>query len=289
MQEEGRNVLLFPFVALFRVFLGLASFTVLCVIWPIYLYRYFVSILAPVCRSDLGLMLSPRSRFYGPATNSKFNLNIQFTLSGKLDVPPLVNQVIERCILLKNKSTGKFVFPEFQQHLFDWLGYAFWKNEESFQINQHVRHLALKNVEDVETNFSISKAIMGAADSEVYQFQPSAEDCASCGLRLLRGINFLINYVRTLHKIVQPVSAPWVSTGLKPINYSTFTDPIPFSIIKDLSQKFRVSVSTLIISIVSGAIRRKFLKDGIREPPSGIKGLTHVPLPRHSTNLTNQL
>jgi len=288
--------------------------------------------MAPTFRPDLGVIISPQSRFYVPASNPRFNMIIKFRLSGKLDYPRLVTQVTERCILLRDKTTGKFQYPEFQQYVTGWLGYSFWKNEEQFQICQHVRHLVLEDEKDleqecqtaIETPFSLdrspweatfveikenpdlhyiwfkyqhvlgdgdslARAFMCAADSELPQFQRRPEVSLSYWSQVLKTINFILTYFRVLHNIVRPVPAPWDSRDLAPISFTTSIDTVPLSLIKGLSRKFEVSVFTILISMVAGAIRRKFLNEEASELPNNLRGVTPVPLPHPLNNLVNKL
>jgi len=329
MLGEG-SILCFPCAVVFQLFLGLTFFFLLCLTWPIFVYRYLLSVLAPCFRPDLGRMLCLQSSFFA---RTKITVGIRFGLSGKLNVPHLVDQLSEGCILLKDKESGDFVFPEFQQYFTTWLGYYFFRNEEKFEMSKHVKHLVLEKDHNLEEEFtkvlntpflpslspweftfvetqetanrhyiwfkfhhalgdgySVSNAIMGAADSKVNKFQHTAEEPVSCWLQVLRGFNFFFTYFRVLNNLVIPNSGPWDSRDLTSDRYEeTFIDPIPFGSIKDLSQKFGVSVSTILISIVSGAMRRKFLEEGASEPPNGIRGSTPIHLPHHSNKLTNKL
>jgi len=312
------------------LWLGLVLIFILFLASPIFLYRYLLTVLAAAFRPDLGLMLSPQSRLFGHPSNPATNMSIQFRLSGKLNATPLVNRIREQCITLKDKSSGKFVFPEFQQYYTTWLGYAFWKNEENFQINAHFRHLVLKENKEVEPEFkrvlespfpphlspweitfvetkedpnrhyiwfkfhhgladgfSIFKALMGAADSEVHQLRRTAgEDSeVSWTTKVLGGINSLC----AIPEMIRLGRGGWDAQGLTGLHHTTFTEAIALSLIKQLSQKFGVSVSAILISAVTGAIRKRLLTDGVCIPKSGVRGITLIPLPHHSNNLTNRL
>jgi len=165
MAKQG-SITGFTLKFLLRLFLGISFLLLLCVIWPIFIYRKLVSILASIFRSDLGLILSPQSTLLNPASNPKLNVCIQLRLSGKLDLSRLTSRFTQECIFRKHVSTGKFLFPEFQQYYTTWLGYPFWKNEASFQIDQHVHHLVFNKTEDLqpelrnvlETQFSDSQS-----------------------------------------------------------------------------------------------------------------------------------
>jgi len=149
MAKQG-SISGFTLKFLLRLFLGVSFLLLLCFIWPIFIYRKLVSILASICRSDLGLILSPQNTLLNPASNPTLNVCIQLRLSGKLDLSRLKSRFTQECIFRKYPSTGRFLFPEFQQYYTTWLGFSFWKNEANFQIDQHIHHLVLNKTEDLE-------------------------------------------------------------------------------------------------------------------------------------------
>lgn len=82
-----------------------------------------------------------------------------------------------------------------------------------------------------------------------------------------------------------PSVNPWHKPGKRSKEYfSSMTPAIPAQIVKDLKNRFGVSYVTILISVISGGIRR-VMKEAGQNVPKRMKGAIVLPMPRHSGRL----
>ena len=109
----------------------------LCV--PIYTIRYIVEIAAKLFRPDLCKILTTRSAVF--AVDDLYNqprapLLVFMILEGDIDVPEAQLNLYKKLVEAKNPD-GTFVRPELTQYISKWMGFYFWKKDESFDITNH--------------------------------------------------------------------------------------------------------------------------------------------------------
>ncbi|OXA60822.1 uncharacterized protein LOC110844445 [Folsomia candida] len=108
---------------------------------PLYMYRFVVIFLAKVFRSDLVRIVCTRDGVVGLDDVTKkcqCVLNIMLTYRGEPDMEKIRNIIQTNVIDVIDKD-GKSVYEKFTQYYEPWLGYSFWKNEDKFNIKNHIR------------------------------------------------------------------------------------------------------------------------------------------------------
>jgi hypothetical protein len=113
----------------------------LVTIFPLYIWRLVVRLLAKVFKAELGSMLSSLDLiFIPPDTSSKIpeqTMTIVLELEGQLD-PELFKTRLENEIINVKNDEGEVKYDRLQQHLTFWLGFAFLAWDKNFEIDQHV-------------------------------------------------------------------------------------------------------------------------------------------------------
>lgn len=78
---------------------------------------------------------------------------------------------------------------------------------------------------------------------------------------------------------------PWHKPGKRSKEYFSSVSPsIPVQVVKDLKNRFGVSYATILISVISGGIRR-VMKEAGQNVPKNMKGMIVLPMPRHPGGL----
>ena len=133
-----RQVYIAFFTLVFLVLLPLC----LIVFSPIYLFRFFLCILARTFRPDLGEIIDSRSSVLAiddPSKSPKWNLCVWIVFEGALNFENF-REFFRQNILNKKDFNGKLVYPEYQQYYTSWLGFLFWKWDEKFRLENHMRY-----------------------------------------------------------------------------------------------------------------------------------------------------
>jgi len=158
IQENNKKSFYFPyfgFVELFfdytfqlilTILIFISSPVILSSILPFVIYRTFVKYCAKVFRKDLGNILSPRSSTFAAdriTESPKVNIVCALILEGELDLKKLQSDFTTHVINNAPKD-GKGVNRRYQrlfQYIVNWGGYYFWKDDNSFDLNNHIKSL----------------------------------------------------------------------------------------------------------------------------------------------------
>ncbi len=120
------------------------------------IYRLIVIILAKWLRPDLGTCMS--------GTTNCMLVNDWFSKHPRSSIIVTIyyksihtrkwaeEQVLKRWITSKNKNNGELIYPQFTQYPYRWLGYTFWKNDETFHIQNHVFSHSVTETGESELN-----------------------------------------------------------------------------------------------------------------------------------------
>ena len=112
---------------------------------PVYLLRVIVKLLAHICRPDLDKMLSPRGNLFAVEYSEMFSkrcrcaLYVTHVIDSNMDIPQFQKYFHDHVIQRTDPGSGKLHSPELQQTITSWLGYLFWKWDEDFKVENHVK------------------------------------------------------------------------------------------------------------------------------------------------------
>ena len=108
---------------------------------PIYGFRYLVSKVVVLCDSKIDKILTTRSSCSGAEPIYKFPkcaLVTAIIVEGTLSLDEF-RHIFQTRVIEPKDSNGKVRKPEFSQYVSKHCGFLFWKWEEHFDINQHLR------------------------------------------------------------------------------------------------------------------------------------------------------
>jgi len=131
-------------VSLLVVIYILSILPVTCLIGLVLVYRQFVILIASALRPDLLQILSPVSTIHtvkDPRTSSKVPATIVsyfLGIEGRVELGDIQDAFQTRVLQCRGES-GDLAYPELTQYLVQWMGYHFWKEEDDFQLRNHVR------------------------------------------------------------------------------------------------------------------------------------------------------
>jgi len=158
-QENSKKSFYFPYFAFVELFFDYTFQLILTIlilisspvialsILPFIIYRTFVKYCAKVFRKDFGKLLDPRSNTFASERITKcpkFNIVGALILEGELDLKKLQTDFTTHVINNAPKEDGKEVNRRYQklfQYIVNWGGYSFWKNDDSFDLNNHIKSL----------------------------------------------------------------------------------------------------------------------------------------------------
>jgi len=132
---------------------------VLCL--PIYFLRFVVAMARKVFRPDLGKMVTTRSAVIAtdnPSKDPQWPLCVWLVLEGDFDFETFRNN-FHANIVLKKDSRGNLLHPEYQQYFKQWLGFLFWKWEDKFRIEDHMRYFYANDVEKAKSQVTTEKEL----------------------------------------------------------------------------------------------------------------------------------
>ncbi len=84
------------------------------------------------------------------------NLTTEIKTEGNFQGGALNKILEERIVFLKDKE-GRLVYPELQQYYVKWLGYYFWKQDLTFNVDNHVRLLTKEKIMRHEDLLALQK------------------------------------------------------------------------------------------------------------------------------------
>jgi len=109
---------------------------------PIYIFRKIVFYIAPIVRPDLGKMLTTRSTIFAADdifTKPGNNAVVSGTISQNYISVKKIREEFRSRTLLAGTPKGLLKYPELQATLIYWLGFAFWKPDPEFNLDDHIR------------------------------------------------------------------------------------------------------------------------------------------------------
>jgi len=172
--EKGFHTQSFVFIEwlfnfLFQLLLSLVIFIFfpvsILLIFPFAIYRITVKYCAKVFRKDLSDMLSPRSNTFAADRITKCpKINIVFSiiLEGDLDLKRIQSDFTTQVINNKQKDqNGKYRYQKLFQYIVNWGGYFFWKDDNDFDLSNHIKSLP-DNIEHTEKDLiALNQAYLG--------------------------------------------------------------------------------------------------------------------------------
>ncbi|CAG7824678.1 unnamed protein product [Allacma fusca] len=108
---------------------------------PLYLTRLGTSVLGKCCGSGLGRMVPTRSAMFASDeiyTQPLMTNVARFVFDGTLELRT-IEKLIDQNWVQARSTSGNLKYPELKQYVTVWLGYFFWKNDEDFNIKNHVK------------------------------------------------------------------------------------------------------------------------------------------------------
>lgn len=119
---------------------------------PCHTFRYLLSKSAKWIRPDLEKMVTIRGTLC--AIDNLYKLPkattvIGLYLEGNLDIERLKITIKRNLFEDKLSSNGKIKYPELKQYLTSWMGYFFWKEDKTFDLD---RHVTMQNLNGFSTN-----------------------------------------------------------------------------------------------------------------------------------------
>jgi len=113
---------------------------------PLYIYRLGVICLAKAFkRGDLVKIVGPRDGVVGlddVTQKCLCMLNVLCVVDGTPDVPAIREHFMKNVMDVEEESggaLGRKCYRKFKYYYESWMGYAFWKEEDNFRIERHVR------------------------------------------------------------------------------------------------------------------------------------------------------
>jgi len=133
------------------LFLSIFSPFLLILVSPIFLIRYVLSKSVKYWSSDLDKILTPQATNLGVddmQDHPLWTIVLTLVVNGKSDFEDFKQRFLNRVILAKC-TNGDFVKPELQQYVNPRLGFLFWKWDNKFSIENHVRNSTVNLPNDV--------------------------------------------------------------------------------------------------------------------------------------------
>ncbi|XP_021958758.2 uncharacterized protein LOC110854604 [Folsomia candida] len=116
---------------------------VVLIFTPTLIWRPIAKILRPIFRPDLAGMLSCMSSVFAQVDNEVCPVKamnvLEITVKGHLDLDEFIKHIHKTWISCRDDHTQNFRYPELQQYPVNWAGYKFWKWEENFSLQNHIR------------------------------------------------------------------------------------------------------------------------------------------------------
>lgn len=113
---------------------------ILTLFLPVYVIRYFVSVMKRIFRKDLGNLVNARSAVFAVDDlwhKPRATLVVYSVLNGHLSLEKFQTTFRKR-ILEANGGSAK-PYPELEQFPSSWMGFLFWKSEKKFSLNEHIK------------------------------------------------------------------------------------------------------------------------------------------------------
>ncbi|CAL8102771.1 unnamed protein product [Orchesella dallaii] len=110
---------------------------------PLYLYRLLVKLAQKLLKPEWTGMVSPRDALVGldnTATQCECMITVLLTMKGDPDMKKVL-EVFQNEVINGKNSKGELCYQKLQNYYDTWLGFTFWKKEENFQLENHVREL----------------------------------------------------------------------------------------------------------------------------------------------------
>lgn len=158
----------------FLVYLPLVPFFIVLVS-PFYLYRFFVTLLAKLFRPDIIGIVSTRDGVVGlddVTQKCECVLNLLFVYTGEPDIN-LIRYVFQKRVMdIKNPSGSGYSYEKFKYYYEFWLGFAFWKQEDDFRLEKHIRFCEQTESKASEQNNSTTEEdflkILGPLSTQIF-------------------------------------------------------------------------------------------------------------------------
>jgi hypothetical protein len=112
----------------------------LVIVAPLYIYRLCVILLAKLCKPSLVKIVGPRDAVVGlddVTEKCLCMINSTYTCSGEPDLASIRKHYMKNVINVR--KDGVLSYRKFKYYYESFMGYAFWKEECNFKIEQHVR------------------------------------------------------------------------------------------------------------------------------------------------------
>jgi len=350
------------FATLFSIFI-LTPVIILITI-PFGISRKLVSFLARIFNPSLGKILTTASsvfaaeNLYTEKSNTISSMNV---IKGRVDVQKFSEEFQLKALNRRDLKTNELAYPEFQQNIVRWMGYAFWKNISNFSLSDCIvsyedsqkfdylqgdwtysnvlqRVIPLNSrpwdpqkplwrliflpynsqksgttsSEDtlliiilhhaLADGFSGMKAFfqcMGI-DPKEYLGKVNSKNSTSSGLNICSSISyaFCAHYDFMYNMIKSFDSSKWKVDPKLMMNpdfqaFGSYSDPFPLQRLKDIKDKFRVSLSAVVYSILTAGLRRGLLETTCKETADKLPKKLHLvvplPVPGHPDKLRNHM
>jgi hypothetical protein len=112
----------------------------LLILSPLYLYRFFVVTIAKF-KPELKSIVCTRDAVVGlddVTKRSQCVLNTMLTYRGEPDLEHIRN-VFQQKVMDSMDKNGNKLYAKFTYYYESWMGYAFWKKENDFKLENHIR------------------------------------------------------------------------------------------------------------------------------------------------------
>jgi len=138
---------------------------------------------------------------------------------------------------------------------------------------------------------SICRALLHSVDGEPTVLdldRRMKEKKTSCGNPLHFLLNAMRSYFRVVGKMIESDQGPWDMSGIVGSRHFGISDVIPLSVLKKLGANYKVSVSAVVLALITGAIRRKMIRDRVAIPEE-LRFFLPIFTPKHPKGLTNKM
>ncbi|CAG7722654.1 unnamed protein product [Allacma fusca] len=142
-RKTGRGIVRTYFVVFIylALYIILAPILIIGVFSPLYIFRGILSQLRKIFRKDLHKLINTRSSVLARenwSEDPKWNLVVWLTQEGQMDLEKFRRYFYNEYVMRKD-SNGKLLYPEYQQHYCKWFGFLFWRWEDAFNVQEHIR------------------------------------------------------------------------------------------------------------------------------------------------------
>lgn len=124
------------------VFIPLFPVLLVTLYFPMWIIRQIIALLAKIRHPDLSEMATCATTICENANGSKNNPRmvhiVELLFEKQLDFSQLVTEFSSRAVNKIQGKEEKLQYPNLQRHLTSWLGFWFWKNDQNFDVKNHI-------------------------------------------------------------------------------------------------------------------------------------------------------